>query len=75
MKLPSLYLPAPNLLLKQVTDPMVTCLRENSQCMWAKAKRFDVIKDELRRGLENSKKMSPYARAMERMSHLLQVSS
>jgi insulysin len=60
------------LLLKQVTDPMVTCLRENSQCMWAKAKRFEVIKDELRRGLENSKKMSPYARAMERMSHLLQ---
>jgi len=60
------------LLLKQVTDPMVTCLRENSQCMWAKAKRFEVIKDELRRGLENSKKMSPYSRAMERMSHLLQ---
>ena len=54
---------------------MVTCLRENSQCMWANAKRFDAIKDELRRGLENSKKMSPYARAMERMSHLLQVGS
>lgn len=59
-------------LLKQVTDPMVECLRENSQCMWAKARRFQVIKDELRRGLENAKKKSPYARAMEQMSHLLQ---
>jgi len=60
------------LLLKQVTDPMVTCLRENSQCMWAKKRRFEVVKDELRRGLENSKKMSPYSRATERMSQLLQ---
>ena len=50
---------------------MVTCLRENRQCMWAKEARFRAVKDELRRGLENSKKMPPYSRAMERLSMLL----
>ena len=50
---------------------MVTCLRENRQCMWAKESRFRAVKDELRRGLENSKKMPPYSRAMERLSLLL----
>ena len=41
---------------------MVTCLRENRQCMWAQESRFRAVKDELRRGLENSKKMLPYSR-------------
>ena len=41
---------------------MVTCLRENRQCMWAQESRFRAVKDELRRGLENSKKMPPYSR-------------
>jgi insulysin len=33
---------------------------------------IQVVKDELRRGLENAKKKSPYGRAMEQLSHLLQ---
>ena len=45
-----------------MTEPMVTCLRENAQCTWAKEGRFRAVKDELRRGLENSKKMPPYSR-------------
>ena len=50
----------------QVVEPMVACLRRNSQCKWAIPERFENIKDELRRGLENSKKSPPYSKAMEK---------
>eukprot|EP00291_Cryptomonas_curvata_P005896 CAMPEP_0172199716 /NCGR_PEP_ID=MMETSP1050-20130122/28854_1 /TAXON_ID=233186 /ORGANISM="Cryptomonas curvata, Strain CCAP979/52" /LENGTH=1032 /DNA_ID=CAMNT_0012876793 /DNA_START=103 /DNA_END=3197 /DNA_ORIENTATION=- len=60
-----------NLLLTQVTDGLVACLRKGTQCGWANPDRFDTIKDELRRGLENSKKASPYSRVMESMGQLM----
>jgi len=59
-------------LLNTVTKPLVACLKANRQCDWANQQRYLSIRDELKRGLENSHKSPPYTRAMQRVSQLLE---
>jgi len=58
-------------LLKQVVEPVVTCLKQKQKCMWADPQRFEVMKDEMKRGFENSKKSSPHQRAAKRLGEIV----
>ncbi len=59
----------------QVTEPLVTCLWANTQCSWADRNRFETMKDEFTRSLQNSKKSPPYSRAMDSLSRLMKKKS
>jgi insulysin len=59
-------------LLNTVTKPLVSCLKANRQCDWANQQRYLAIKDELRRGLDNTNKQPPYTRAVQRLSQFLE---
>jgi len=59
------------LLLQQVCGQLVRCLKSKVGCSWTHPGRFETMKDELRRVLTNSKKGSPYSKALEHLSLLL----
>mmetsp|Transcript_42106 Transcript_42106/g.86001 ORF Transcript_42106/g.86001 Transcript_42106/m.86001 type:complete len:1067 (-) Transcript_42106:67-3267(-) len=58
-------------LLKHAVEPVVTCVREKRTCVWANPQRFEVMKDEMRRGFENSKKSAPHQRSSKRLGELM----
>jgi len=62
-------------LLKLVTENLVNCAWAKTRCVWSDQNRFETMKDELRRALENSKKNSPYQRAMESFGRLMRKRS